>query len=95
MLCRLMSFSLCFPLLNPSHNTTLATLLSTFRLRHLIRVNSRSLQSQCLAINAFCKAPPKNKFYLSFGRDRRAVSIRQNRGEYAYLLKRVRALTGV
>ena len=32
------------------------------------RVNSLRLQSQCLAITAFCKAPPKDKFYLSFWR---------------------------
>ena len=31
-------------------------------------VNSRRLQSQYLAITAFCKAPPKDKFYLSFWR---------------------------
>ena len=30
------------------------------------RVNSLRLQSQCLAITAFCKAPQKDKFYLSF-----------------------------
>ena len=28
------------------------------------RVNSLRLQSQCLAITAFCKAPQKDKFYL-------------------------------
>ena len=32
------------------------------------RVNSLRPQPQCLAITAFCKAPPKDKFYLSFGR---------------------------
>ena len=32
------------------------------------RVNSLRLQSQCLAITAFCKAPQKDKFYLSFWR---------------------------
>ena len=32
------------------------------------RVNSLRPQSQCLAITAFCKASPKDKFYLSFGR---------------------------
>ena len=32
------------------------------------RVNSLRLQSQCLAKAAFCKAPPKDKFYLFFMR---------------------------
>ena len=32
------------------------------------RVNSLRTQSQCLEITAFCKAPPKDKFYLSFWR---------------------------
>ena len=32
------------------------------------RVNSLRLQSQCLAITAFCKAQQKDKFYLSFWR---------------------------
>ena len=32
------------------------------------RVNSLRLQSQCLAITAFCKAPQKDKSYLSFMR---------------------------
>ena len=30
------------------------------------RVNSLRLQSQCLAITAFCKASQKDKFYLFF-----------------------------
>ena len=37
------------------------------------RVNSLRLQSQCLAITAFCKASQKDKFHLSFG-DRCTVS---------------------
>ena len=32
------------------------------------RVNSLRLQSQCLAITAFCKAPQKNRFHLFFWR---------------------------
>ena len=32
------------------------------------RVNSLRLQSQCLAITAFCKAPLKNRFHLFFWR---------------------------
>ena len=39
------------------------------------RVNSLLLQSQCLAITAFCKAPQKDKFHLSFKRDRATVSF--------------------
>ena len=32
------------------------------------RVNTLRPQSQCLVITAFCKAPQKDKFYLSFWR---------------------------
>ena len=54
-------------ILRPLHNTAgTRYVIIDIQAWSFTRVNSLRLQSQCLAITAFCKAPQKDKFYLSF-----------------------------